>query len=133
MQRRSDDRGAGLIGTIGGVVVFLALLTFAVQLLFNLYATSAVTAVAHDAAGATASGADHDLPIEVRIATAEAAARDALGEYGDRLEFSWDVDARRVRLTIEAEHPRVAFSGVAEVFGLNRVERTVEVRVEDVR
>jgi Flp pilus assembly protein TadG len=133
VRRRRGDRGAGLIGTIGGVVVFLALLTFAVQLLFNLYATSAVTAVAHDAARTAAAGAGDPGALEDTIADAEVAARAALGEYGGRLKFTWDVDARRVRLTIEAQHPRVALSNVSSVFGLNRVERTVEVRVEDVR
>lgn len=133
MTRR--DRGAGLIGTIGGVVVFLVLLTFAVQLLFNLYATSAVTAVAHDAARAAAGGlVDHDgAQASTALEEAEADARRALGRYGDRLEFTWDVDARRVRLTIGAEHPRVAISPVAAVFGFNRVDRTVEVRIEEVR
>jgi len=127
------DRGAGLIGTIGGVVVFLTLLTFAVQLLFNLYATSAVSAVAHDAARTAAGGLDGSRTIEATIADAEAEARAALGQYGERLEFDWDIDARRVRLTIGAEHPRVAISPVASVFGFNRVDRTVEIRIEEVR
>lgn len=133
--RSADDKGAGLIGTIGGVMVFLVLLTFAVQLLFNLYATSAVTAVAHDAARAAAGGiVDHDGEGgSTALADAEAEARRALGRYGERLEFTWDVDARRVRLTIGAEHPHVAISPVAGAFGLNRVDRTVEVRIEDVR
>jgi hypothetical protein len=130
--RHGRDRGAGLIGTIGGVVVFLTLLTFAVQLLFNLYATSAVTAVAHDAARAAAGGLAGTDP-EASIADAEADARAALGRYGERLEFDWDIDARRVQLTIGADHPRVAISAVASVFGFNRVERTVEIRIEEVR
>lgn len=132
---RKCDRGAGLIGTIGAVVVFLVLLTFAVQLLFNLYATSAVTAVAHDAARAAAGGlVEHDTAeASTLLADAEADARRALGTYGERLEFTWDIDARRVRLTIGAEHPRVAISPVSGAFGLNRIDRTVEVRIEDVR
>ena len=38
--------GAGLISTAAGVVVFLVFLLFAVQLLFGLYASSTVNAVA---------------------------------------------------------------------------------------
>ena len=44
------DRGAGLVSAVAGVVAFLAFLFFAVQLLYNLYATSVVTATAYDAA-----------------------------------------------------------------------------------
>lgn len=67
------------------------------------------------------------------LADAEADARRALGRYGERLEFTWDLDGDRVRLTIGAEHPRVAISAVSGVFGFNRVDRTVQVRIEDVR
>lgn len=135
MRRPTSDRGAGLIGAIGGVVVFLTLLTFAVQLLFNLYAASAVTAVAHDTARAAAGGLvdHHGADLAQVLADAEADARRALGRYGDRLEFTWDLDGDRVRLTIGAEHPRVAISAVSGAFGFNRVDRTVQVRIEDVR
>jgi hypothetical protein len=129
--RPIDERGAGLIGTIGGVMVFLTLLTFAVQMLFNLYATSAVTAVAHDAARTVAGGVaarDADT-LPATVADAELDARRALGRYGDRLEFLWEIDDGSVRLTLAADHPRVAITPVSEVFGLNRVERTVEVWV----
>ena len=135
-ERPARDSGAGLIGTIGGLTVFLTLLTFAVQLLFNLYATSAVTAVAHDAATSVATSAiDADDPGSTAsaVADAEAEARQLLGEYGQRAVFTWDIDSARVRLTIAADHPKVALSRISSVFGLNRVERTVEVRVETAR
>lgn len=132
-RRRGRDRGAGLIGTIGALLVFFALLTFAVQMLFNLYATSAVTAVAHDAASMVASGeidrADADALADA-VRSAEAHARGVLGRYGERARFTWDLSDERVRVTIAATHPRVAMTDVAAVFGLNEVERTVEVRVE---
>jgi Na+-transporting methylmalonyl-CoA/oxaloacetate decarboxylase gamma subunit len=133
---RTSDRGAGLIGTIGGVLVFLTLLTFAVQLLVNLYATSAVTAAAHDAAHVAASGkVDRTDPLAVVVAVqrAEDHARSVLGHYGDRVSFSWDIDDEWVRLTVVAHHPDLAIAGVASVFGLNQVERTIEVRVEQTR
>lgn len=116
-------------------MVFLTLLTFAVQLLFNLYAASAVTAVAHDAARRVASQAADVGEAELAqvVADAELEARQALGRYGERLEFTWSVDTSTVRVSIGAEHPRVAIRPVAEAFGFNRVDRTVAVRVEDVR
>lgn len=130
---RRRDRGAGLIGTIGALVVFLMLLTFAVQMLFNLYATSAVTAVAHDAAAIVASGEidrSDTVAVAAAVERAEAHARGILGRYGDRARFSWDLTDDRVRVTIAASHPRVAITSVSSVFGLNEVERSVEVRVE---
>jgi hypothetical protein len=128
-----SDAGAGLIGTIGGLTVFLMLLTFAVQMLFNLYATSAVTAVAHDAAAMAASGeidrTDPDAVADA-IRDAETHARGLLGDYGERSRFAWDLSDDRVRLTITASHPRIAMAAVSGVFGLNEVERSVEVRIE---
>lgn len=127
------DRGAGLIGAIAGVTVFLLLLTFAVQLLLNLYATSALTAAAHDAARSVASAAvDHGRPDEVAAATSagEARARAVLGRAGERVSFSWVVDLDTVRLRVSTDHPALAVGPVARVFGWNRVEREVVARVE---
>ena len=45
-----DERGGGLVQLWAGFFVFLAMLLFAVQVLFNLYAASVVTAVSYDAA-----------------------------------------------------------------------------------
>lgn len=130
------ERGAGLIGTIGALAVFFVLLTFAVQLLFNLYATSAVTAAAYDAASMAASGeVDHTDPraVDAALEGAEDHARELLGAYGDRARFTWEVDPERVRLSVEVTHARVAISPVLGAFGLNRVDRSVEVRVEQPR
>lgn len=136
VRAEQPDRGAGLIGTIGGVLVFLVLLSFAVQLLFNLYATSAVSAAAHDAAHIAAEGSiDRTNPVELdaQVSAAEAHARSVLGRYGERVEFRWDVNADWVRLTVVGQHPDLAMSHVSGAFGLNRVERTIEVRVEQPR
>ena len=131
-----SDRGAGLFGAIGGVLVFFTLLTFAVQLLFNLYASSAITAAAHDAAHIAASAeVDRTDPAAVlsAVQTAEDHAAMVLGRYSERVDFQWDINDDWVRLTVEAEHPGLAMDRVASVFGLNRFERTVEVRVEQTR
>jgi murein tripeptide amidase MpaA len=136
MITRDGDRGAGLVGTIGGVTVFLVMLSFAVQLLFNLYATSAITAAAHDAAHIAAEGSiDRTDPVAVehQLVRAEAHARSVLGRYAERVRFEWDVDDDRVRLTVAGQHANLAMNAVAGVFGLNEIERVVEVRVEQTR
>src|SRR5688500_16773114 len=107
------DAGVGLLSSVVGVTVFLVLLLFAVQLVLNLYATSAVTAVAFAAARQVA-GADGGSDA---IAAAEAKGRDTLARFeegGGELAFAWDtsgddtvvvqVTARRPSLL-----PRVRF------------------------
>ncbi len=136
MRFRGGDDGSGLVGTIGGVTVFLVLLSFAVQVLFNAYATSAITAAAHDAAHIAAAGSvDRTDPaaVEAQIGVAESHARSVLGRYSERVEFQWTVDDDLVRLTITGQHPHLAVDHVSDVFGLNQIERTIEVRVEQPR
>lgn len=131
-----DERGAGLIGVIGGVTVFLALLLFAVQLLVDLYATSAMTSAAYDAARAVASGtvdhADRAALLDAERA-AEARARSTLGRYGEAVSFEWLVDATSVRLHVVAPNPRFVLPVLGGVLGFDSVDRTVTVRVEDLR
>ena len=66
-----------MVSALAGTTAFLVLLLFATQLLFNLYATSVVTAAAFDAARVVA-GADGGPD---RITGAEAQARRMLGRY----------------------------------------------------
>jgi len=122
--RSGADRGAGLIGTIAGVTVFLAFLLFAVQLLFNLYATSAVTAAAYDAARVVAGSAGGD------VARAEDHARQVLGRYAERVTFQWSVDADTVALRVTAENPIFLLPAVGGAVGFDEIDRTVRVRVE---
>ena len=49
-----NDQGTTLIGTSAGFLVFLVLLLGAVQITYDLYATSMVTAAARDAATSVA-------------------------------------------------------------------------------
>lgn len=131
-----DERGAGLIGLIGGVTVFLGLLLFAVQLLVNLYATEALTTAAYDAARAVASGdVDHEDPSAVVAAEAraEATAARVLGAYGDSVLFDWTVDAASVRLRVQATNPRFVLPVLGGALGFDTVDRTVTVRVESWR
>jgi hypothetical protein len=128
-----DDRGAGLLSTAAGVVVFLVFLLFAVQLLFGLYASSTVTAVAHDAAVRAASASAP--PLE-RI---EGDARRSLGEVGAAAQFRWDLDDSdgdglddTVVLEVVAAPPRVLPSSISGAVGWDDIRRTVRVRIEQV-
>jgi len=125
------DRGAGLLGTSFGILVFLGFLFFAVQLLFNLYATSVVTSATYDAARRVAT-AGHPAT-QADIDEAEASARDALGGYARRVAFEWDVasDPSVVRLHVTATQPRFLGPSIDTLVGLDEIDRTVVVRVED--
>lgn len=130
---RSHERGAGLIPTIGGVMVFLAFLTFAVQLTLNLYGTSAVTAAAHDAARIVAGAGAGAGVDDAAVAMAEDRARQVLGEVGATARFEWSITPDVVRLRVSADNPRVVLPALGGRLGFDRVDRTVEVRREVLR
>jgi hypothetical protein len=127
----AGEEGAGLLSTAAGVVVFLVFLLFAVQLLFGLYSSSTVTAVANDAATRAASA---DAP-PLRVIEAE--ARASLGEVGKSASFEWDVDdadgdgtADTVVLEVVARPPRFIPPSIGGSIGLDEVRRVVRVRAE---
>lgn len=126
---RRDERGSGPLSAWFGFVVFLGLLLFAVQVLFNLRATSAVTAVAYDAARQVA-GADGGPDA---IGPAEARARQALGRYGDRVTFEWTVSDEVVALRFHADNPSFLLPAVAGPVSFGEIDRTIRVRVERFR
>lgn len=130
------EAGAGLLGPIIGVTVFLVLLLFAVHLVLNLYGTSVVTAAAFDAARLRAGGAG----AEVSEGEAERHVLELLGAYraDGRLELSWrypDTDGDGapdvVALRVVAEHPTNLVAGLD--LPLQRVDRTITVRMERLR
>jgi hypothetical protein len=131
------DRGAGLIGSIAGVTVFLAFLLFTVQLLMNLHTTSMVSSAAHEAArtvaqAALASGDDPALA-DART-RGEQQARTLLGEFGHRVRFDWSAStADTVVLRVRAEALRFTIPGLPASLGFDRVDRTIRVRVESLR
>jgi len=114
--------------------VFLVFLLFAVQLLFGLYASSTVTAVANDAAQrAAASGAP---PIEV----IESDARANLGRVGEAAEFTWSFDdtdgdgvSDTIILRVVAAPPRLVPTSIGSAAGFGDIHRTVRVRLEAFR
>jgi hypothetical protein len=128
------------------VVVILAL--FATQVVFDLYARSAVTSAAVEAArsvagftsshayGATPTGG-MDIFERQAIAAAEARARAALGRYGDVTTFAWrflpsDAAPTEVELRVRFDVNGSTFDLTRPLAlpGLNRFDRTVRVRVE---
>lgn len=125
------ERGSGLFSSIAGVTVFLAFLTVAVQILMNLYSASVVTSAAYDAARQVA--AEGRLTPDGR-ARAEARARAVLGSLGDDTEFTWiDSDPDVVQLRVVATSPRFLLPVVDGALGLDEIDRTVTVRVEELQ
>jgi hypothetical protein len=126
-RRRAED-GTGLIGSTVGVLVFVVFLLLGVQVLFDLYARSAVTAATFDAArvvaGADAGGASG------AEADAEGAARRMLGHYGQGAEFRWAVEADAIALTVHVRSPSLLPALVTRPLSLDTIERTVRVRRE---
>lgn len=125
------ERGTGLIATAAGVLVFLLFVLFAVQLLFSLYASSTITAVAHDAAARAATSPDDDL------AAIELEARRRLGRVGDLATFTWsaeDLDGDgapdSIALRVVASPPRLVPSSIGDGVGLGEIERTATARIE---
>jgi hypothetical protein len=115
---------------MAGLLVFMTLLLVAVQVAYDLYATSVVTSVAYDAArivaGADAGGG-------APTAAAEADARRALGPYGGRAQFIWEVNGDVVQLRVLATNPSFIPASLRRPLGVDQVDRTVRVRVERFR
>jgi len=127
------DRGAGLLSTSFGILFFLGFLFFAVQLLFNLYATSVVTSTAYDAARQVATQGHQPTQSDCDEATSR--ARDELGRYAQRVRFDCDVtsDVDVVTVRVHAENPRFLGPSIDSFVGFDVIDRQVSVRVERFR
>jgi hypothetical protein len=113
-----------------GFSVFLVMLLFAVQVLFNLYAASVVTAVSYDAARRVA-GSDGGPGL---VAEAENQARQELGRYAARVSFDWSATSTdEVVLRVQTRNPHVLLPVLAGPAALDRLDRTIRVRVERFR
>ncbi len=130
---RPVDSGTALISSIAGLLVFLAMLLFAVQTLVGLYTRSVVTDAAHEGArrvaGARVDQADPAAQGEARE-RAEQEVRRLLGRFGDEVSMDWSASTTdTVSLRIRARPPGLlwdAFRGAGSAL----VDRTVTVRVE---
>ncbi len=131
-RRGSGTRGSGLIGTSAGFLVFLLLLFAAVQILFNLYATTMVTTAAHEAAMKVA-GFDAYPDRCAAVPAADAAFIESLGQYGreGHATLTWTCnDPQRVIVRITADHPTLLPRAVSGLFGLSHMSKVIEVRTE---
>jgi hypothetical protein len=128
-----DEQGGGLIGTISGLLVFLALLLFAVQSLFALFARSAVTDAAYEGARQLAGNrvvhSDFGSLLAAR-ARAEHTVRSHLGRFGTTVELDWSGSSpEAISLTVRARPPGFLWDALRGS-GPNPIRRTVRVRVE---
>lgn len=114
------------------VPVFLLLLLFAVQLTVNLYARSQVTGHSYDAARAVAGYRSTERRAEVSGA-AEARLRQRLGRFGQAAEIAWQIGDESVSLRIIVRTPTVAPDLVRRAAGLDTIDRTITVRIEEPR
>ena len=132
---RGDERGVGLIGSVAGLLVFLAFMLLAVQTLVALHARSAVTDAAYEGARAVAGArVDHGDPVAVAAAQADAGARvrSLLGRYGDSVELDWSgTTADTVSLRVSARPPTFLWTALRGPTA--PIDRTVRVRVEELR
>ncbi len=128
------ERGAGLLSSVLGLTVFLVLLLFCVQVMYHLYATSAVTGALYDA-GREVAGYDAGEDRAAAAARAEAKMRDRLGQYGrERVELRWDLsDPNTVRVEVRADHPSVFPSWFSTRLPFTSIERSVDVAQEVVQ
>lgn len=126
-ERLSAEHGSSAITSVFGVLIFLALLMLATQVLVHLYATSTVSAVAFDTARrAAAEGAS--------CASIDAAtrARQALGGYGQRVdEPVCTTEGGATVVTISGPTPARMVDAFGGGLGLDRIERTARVRTEE--
>lgn len=124
------EAGSGLVSSWIGFVVFLMVLLFGVQVLFNLYATSAVSAVAYDAATLAARGGGGSAA----RSAAEDHARQLLGGYAGRASFDWSAsDGDHVALRVQVSNPSIVPAVLGDGLGFAQIDRTVQVRVEAFR
>lgn len=126
VRRLRDERGSGIVSSLGGVTMFLAFLLLAVHVVVGLYAASVVTDAATAGARRVAGSSVTDDPEAAH--RAEAKIRDALGALGDSASISWELGPDTVAVTVRVRRP-----GILRPFGTGSIERTVRVRREVLR
>jgi hypothetical protein len=128
----SSEAGAGLIGLMGGVLVFLIFLLFAVQLLIGLYGRSVVTGMAYDGARDVASYQNRSGPAITLDAAHRLAEQRMRREVGNmNLQFSWAGSTDdTVVLRVQADNPRFLWPGLSRDLGSDHIDRTVHARME---
>ena len=137
-----DEAGQGLIPTVAGFAVFLIMILVVTQVAFDLYARSAVTTAAVDAARSVAddrSSSTYPSGEEVAISHAQERAIAALGDYGRATGFQWSLlpsadrpETVALRVHFDLRASRYSLVGPLVLPGLNQFYRTVRVRIEHI-
>ncbi|MBW3555999.1 MAG: hypothetical protein KY454_03570 [Actinobacteria bacterium] len=112
-------------------MVFLLFLLLAVQVIYHLYATSVVTAAAHDGAR-LAAGADMTEDSAAARAAAGAHVVELLGAYGRErlLPLEWQSDEQFEVLVVRGESPSFLPAYLRRPLGMDEIRRTARVRRE---
>lgn len=131
---RRRQRGSGLFGLVGGLLVFFTMLLTAVQVAYALHARTLVTDATYRAATQVAAFRAADDRVAA-ASTAEAGLRRSLGSLGERAEVQWLAvdDADEVRLRVRVPAPGVLPAPARAAIGLGDIERTITVRPERLR
>ncbi len=142
--RPVDEQGSSLVSTVFGVLMFLVMLLFAVQVTTHLHATTVVTTAAFDAARLVSGSADLATgavdntcrpPTESELARADTHLADLLGglwEAGGTSDWR-ATSADEVIVTVSVPTPARVVGGVGVIAGLDRIERTVSLTRECLR
>ena len=123
--RLAAEDGAGLVSSVAGVLVFLAFLLFAAQILVHLFASSFVNAAAFDAArlASGSAGVSESAAAEHGLAV--------LGSYSSRVSvFSVDIGAEQVNVRVQADSPALRPAAFGRVIGTASIDRRVSLRRE---
>ena len=134
------EEGQGLIPTLAGFAVVLVMILVVSQVAFDLYARSAVSSAAIDAARSVAddrSSVDFPAGETAAIARAQQRAVAALGAYGHTTDFHWAIlpspvqpETVSLRVHFDLRGSRYSLVGPLVLPGLNQFDRTVRVRIE---
>ena len=126
MKRKSasqlaSERGAGLLSMSFGLLFFIILLIFSIQVTYNLYTTSVVTGLAIDAA--------RDVAAKDGISPAQAEAN--FREFvGTDVDFDIVITAETVEATVNWETASL-IPAVSDSRAFGVLDRTFAVRIEE--
>lgn len=104
-----------------GLLFFFALLVFAVQVMYNLYATSVITSLALDAA--------RDVAERDGLSPAEAEAQ-FREHIGGEVDFDIVVTGETVQASVQWQ-TRSLFPSISDARAFGVLDRTFEVRLEE--
>jgi Flp pilus assembly protein TadG len=117
----ANDRGAGLLSMSFGLLFFIILLIFSIQVTYNLYTTSVVTGLAIDAA--------RDVAAQDGISPAQAEAN--FREFvGTDVDFDIVITGETVEATINWETASL-IPAVSDSRAFGVLDRTFAVRIEE--